>query len=79
MTGIAELRRAVLLFDNCNESFNTTFTTEELLLIAQAHFDSEWSIPPHKWEELQVEQAFIGIAPQWDDDLNPVYSKEHTC
>ncbi len=79
MTGIAELRRALMLFDGCPEAFNSTFTVEELMLIADAHFRSDWSVPPHKWTEDQVEQAFLGFAPQWDDDLNPVYPKENAC
>lgn len=68
VTGIDELRRAVRLFDSCNESFNTTFTAEELLLIADALRRSDWDIYPDQWEEWQIDDAFDGHAPDWKED-----------
>ncbi len=80
MTGIDELRRAVRLFDRCNESFNTTFAADELLLVADALRRSEWDILPDQWEERQIELALLGIVPTWEDTASgpvPTYMPGH--
>lgn len=77
MTGMEKLRKAVSLFNNCNESFLDRFTVTELLCIHDAWLKSEWCIRPDYWEEEQVTQALFGIVPTWDDDEKPVYTLQY--
>lgn len=75
MTGIEELRRAVNLFGNTREDFNTDYTAEELIKIYRAYKASGWDITPDEWTQKQVDHALRkGRAPSWDDNGNPTYS-----
>jgi len=54
LPGVEELRRAVRLFDGCNESFNWpatrhVWTAEELVNIARACWASGWDVWPDQW------------------------------
>jgi hypothetical protein len=74
LTGIEEMRRAVALFGNCNESFNQRFTAEELVTPYRAYKASEWDITPDKWTETQVWEALNqGFVPVWEDDETPAF------
>ena len=59
-TGIEQLRKAVGLFNNTNESFNDRFSAHELISIAQAYTRSEWDITPDQWTSKEVEDAIDG-------------------
>jgi hypothetical protein len=69
LVGIEELRAAVKLFDQCNESFNWSehdpFTAEQLLAIYRAHKACKWYIDPDQWTDKQVKQALRGIVPEF--------------
>lgn len=72
--GIERLRRMVNLFNNCNESFNTRFTIEELVKLGDAYQRSEWDIPPDEWTERQIRDAIDkGRAPTWMQEDEPSY------
>ena len=72
--GIDQLRTAVRLFDNCNESFNQQFTVQELLTLWRAYRDCGWYIPPNVWTPRQVREALGGKAPKWQPrDERPAY------
>lgn len=58
--GIEQLRQAVRLFGNTNESFNTNYTAPELLLIYQAFMRSEWDITPDRWTPAEIKLALAG-------------------
>lgn len=72
LTGAEEMRSAVRLFDSCSESFLDRFTAEQLILIWRAWHASEWDVRPDLWSERQVQAALKGVAPRWDNDMNPV-------
>ena len=76
MTGMEKLRKAVSLFNNCNESFLDRFSEAELLCIYEAWSKSGWDITPDDWEEQQVTNALFGIVPQWDNDEKPLYTSQ---
>lgn len=63
--GIDELRRAVRLFSNCNETFNQQYSAAELLLLADACVRSGWDFTPDEWDERQISEALLGTAPDW--------------
>jgi hypothetical protein len=72
--GIDQLRSAVRLFDNCNESFNQRFTGEELLTLWRMYRECGWDIPPDDWAPRQIEEALEHNAPpRWDDSERPLY------
>jgi hypothetical protein len=78
--GIDELRRAVRLFDNCNETFNQQFSPADLLLLADACVRSGWDFifTPDQWDERQIAEALKGTAPNWREGggrlgYTPVY------
>jgi hypothetical protein len=66
--GIEELRAAVNLFNNCNETFNQQFTADELIKLYQAYVKSGWDFLPDDWHETQVMQALQGIVPRWEEN-----------
>ncbi len=73
-SGIEKLRRVVKLFDYCNESFNTTWTIEELLKLADTCWKSGWDFFPDQYTERQLYEALKwGILPQWDEREKPKY------
>lgn len=65
LLGIDELRRAVRLFGNCNETFNTEHTAENLLKIYRAYHACGWDITPDDWTPEQVMGATIGMVPEF--------------
>lgn len=71
--GVEELRRAVNLFDNCNEGFNQQFTAEELLILWRMYCVCGWDFAPDEWTDIQVENALNGIIPTWDKNERPMY------
>lgn len=71
--GIDELRGAVALFGNCNESFNQLHTAEDLVKLWRAYKASEWDFAPDVWTKRQVEEALAGKAPEWDAGEDPLY------
>lgn len=72
--GIDQLRTAVRLFANCNESFNQQFTAEELLTLWRAYRDCGWDIAPDAWTPRQVREALAGKVPKWQPrDERPTY------
>lgn len=72
MLGIDELRKAVALFNACNEEANQRFGATELLAIYRAHKASGWDIYPDQWTIDQLEAACLGVVPDWDDDGKPI-------
>lgn len=81
LNGIEKLRRAVKLFDACNESFNYKFTPEELLRLAEASLKCKWDFFPDQWTERQIRECLqFNIVPDWEEDefgvAIPKYSKE---
>jgi hypothetical protein len=72
MPGIDTLRKAVNVFNNCNESFNDAWTAEQLLAIYRAYQKCGWDITPDQWEPWQVQDALQGKAPIWDANERPV-------
>lgn len=75
-TGIERLRAAVRLFGDCREDFLSRFTVQELLKIHAAWRASDWEILPDRWSATQVRQALCGIAPDFDDNEEPIPSKK---
>lgn len=81
MTGIDKFRRATKLFGWCREDWVQRYSTEELLKIAEAHFEhvaKEWDIYPDQWEEAQVQALLAhGTIPRFDlnidDELEALY------
>jgi hypothetical protein len=73
-SGIETLRKVVKLFDWCNESFNSTWTIEELIALAHICWDSGWDFFPDQYTERQLHEALkYGIKPNWDDHEKPKY------
>ena len=60
----------------CNETFLSSFSTEELILLFRMQLASGWDIYPDHWEFRQIGEALRGIAPQWTDDETPKYEQE---
>lgn len=74
--GIDILRKAVNLFNNCNETFNQQFTENELLKLYRMFSICGWDIPPDRWTVDQIDGALIlGKVPAWDDDEKPARSE----
>lgn len=77
--GIDILRRAVNIFNNCNEDFNYKFTSIELIKLAEAYMACGWDFTPDTWTEKQVQDCIIkGITPQWEEKNGsyvPVYTE----
>ena len=79
--GIDRLRRAVKLFDACNETFNQQYKSYELVLISMAMSQSEWDIYPDQWTEKQIHECLYSyLVPDWKEDekgnLVPVEGKK---
>ncbi len=72
--GIDELRTVVNILDHNNESFNTGYTSEELLQIVRMCRASAWDIYPDQWTKRQRREALVGIVPRWSDAMHPAYS-----
>lgn len=71
------IRYMARLFDCCNETFNDRFSSEELLLIAQAHLVSEWDIYPDRWSEEQIQACLRNReVPNWDRNEQPTTSTQ---
>ena len=71
--GISELRSAVKLFANCNETFNQQFSPKQLIKIYRAYNRCDWDITPDKWTSNQIKQAInSGMSPQFDDEERPI-------
>lgn len=71
--GIDELRGAVALFGNCNETFNQRFTADQLVALWRAYKASEWDFTPDRWQPRQVEEALAGKVPEWDAGEDALY------
>jgi hypothetical protein len=75
--GIDQLRLAVRLFDNCNETFNQRFTGEELLTLWRMYRECGWDIPPDRWSNRQVREALgKNVIPQFTDEERPFYPND---
>lgn len=73
-SGIDQLRKAVNLFDGCNESFNQRFSAVELVQLHHMYTLCGWDIPPDEWAPRQVESALLGVVPEWDAaTMEPVF------
>jgi hypothetical protein len=73
LTGIEVLRRAVAMFNDCDETFNQQYTTEDLLKIAVCQLKSEYDYYPDQWTKKQLRDAIhLGKAPRWDDKEQPI-------
>jgi hypothetical protein len=77
--GIDQLRFAVKLFANCNETFNQRFTAEELLTLWRMYRECGWDIPPDDWKHRQICEALDrNRVPTWREtptrDIVPSYS-----
>ncbi len=74
---IDDLRSAVKLFDDCNESFCQRHTAVELLQIAAAQRLSKWDFYPDQWTARQVRECLrFGTVPDWNDDETPRYGSK---
>lgn len=65
-TGIEDLRRLVMNFNYCRESFLERFTIAELVKLHHAHQGCAWDFFPDQWTERQVREALRGRIPTWD-------------
>ena len=70
---IIHLRRAVNLFNTCEEGWVETFSRDSLLRLYDAYAVCGWDIPPDRWTDQQIQDALAGKPPCWDDDERPVY------
>jgi len=75
LTAIEFLREMIKAFDWVNESFNMSFTVEELIKIRKAWLVCEWDFYPDQWTERQVQDALNGIIPKWDHNEQPIYTQ----
>lgn len=60
LEGIENLRRAVKMFNACNESFNQRFGAHGLINIYEALLRSEWDIYPDRWTPKEINDALAG-------------------
>jgi hypothetical protein len=58
--GIEALRRAVTLFSNCNETFNQSLTSTELLVVARGYWRSGWDVTPDAWSDAYLDLVLSG-------------------
>ena len=72
---IEQMREAVSMFGDCNESFNERFNVEQLMALWDMRAKSGWLFYPDEWTQRQVNEALQGKPPQWDKDENPVYDE----
>lgn len=73
--GIDDLRYAVNLFNQCNETFLQRWPADDLLKIAIAHRASGWDIYPDQWTARQLREATtLRRPPQWSPDEEPIYT-----
>ncbi len=79
VSGIDQLRKAVNIFNDCNEDFNYKFTAIELVKLAQAYMACGWDFLPDSWTDKQVNDCITkGIIPQWkllDGNYVAVYTE----
>jgi len=71
MSGVDQLRAAVRLFNNCNETFNQKFTPEELMKLWRGYKLCEWDITPDDWTHGQVRRWLM------DGDLPTFHYSKH--
>lgn len=71
-TGIDQLRKAIALFCNCNETFNMRWHAEELIALYRAYAASDMDIPPDRWSDKQLVDALIGKVPMWSEAGEPL-------
>ena len=71
--GLEELRHIVNNYDFCVENFISKFSVEDLIKIHRAWMKSDWDIYPDQWTDRQVKEALLGMAPNWDENENPIY------
>jgi hypothetical protein len=74
-TGGDELRLIVRNMDSTRESFNDSYTTEQLIQIYRMQLASEWDFYPDQWTARQVREALAGKVPRWTDDEKPLYAE----
>ena len=67
LTGIEKVRRMRDLFSHCNETFNTSWTFEELAKLFDAYWASGWDITPDRWTAEQLSAALRGEAPTFTE------------
>jgi hypothetical protein len=72
MSGIEHMRRAVRIFDSCNENFNQRFSPAQLLKLYDAYSACGWDITPDEWSVEQVSAALKGIVPRWESEGVPL-------
>ena len=78
LNGIEQLRMAVNVLDNCNESFNLRHSAQDLLKLVEMQLQCEWDITPDCWEDFQVEAALKGVVPEFRHFMKEDYStSEH--
>lgn len=66
--GIDEMRRAVTLFSNCNETFNSEYSAESLLAIYRAYASCGWDITPDQWTPEQLAACVqFGTVPTFEE------------
>jgi len=77
--GIELIRYATHMLSSCNETFNMSFTAEQLLTIADAVQRCGWDFYPDQWTEQQVQDCIqFGIVPEWKEENGryiPVYKQ----
>jgi hypothetical protein len=72
--GADEMRLIVRNMNRARESFNSEYTSEELLQLYRMQWASGWDISPDQWTPRQVREALAGRAPQWDENEQPRYA-----
>lgn len=74
--GIELWRRAIIMFNRCNEEWLLQFDEHELMDIVQAHFkhiSNMWDIWPDKWTDSQVANLIdFGVVPRFKLNENNV-------
>jgi hypothetical protein len=77
LSGIEELRGAVRLFSNCNETFNQRYTAEQLLQLYRAYKLCRWDFTPDRWHPKQVFHAIsLGVVPEWNEHGEPIVEED---
>ena len=76
---IVEMRAALALFDQCNETFNDGIESEaHAIAIYRACCAADWDYYPDQWTPRQVREAIRGRAPTWtqnpDGRIVPTYA-----
>jgi hypothetical protein len=58
--GIECLRGVVRMANQCPGDWLAQWTIDELVLIWQAFIRSDFDVLPHRWTDLEIEQALLG-------------------